>query len=144
MKLSKSDLKVIIKECIVEILGEGLSVTRNAEDIPLPRKQVKTLPQRESNYQKRSSNNNQVPSYLSETIKREAGGNKVMEAILADTAASTLPKFLESGSGKAPMSGVGGGLVEQVVAHATPEDIFGDEATSKWAALAFMDSPIKK
>lgn len=141
--MSKSDLKVIIKECIVEILGEGLAATKSTPEAfsRMPRQTT----QRETTSQKRSSSNSQqVPSYLSETIKREAGGNKVMEAILADTAASTLPKFLESGSGKSPMPSTGGGLIEQVVAQATPEDIFGDDATSKWAALAFMDSPIKK
>lgn len=67
-----------------------------------------------------------------------------MESILADTAASTLPKFLQAGDGKSPMTAVGGGIAEQLVAQASPEDLFGDEAASKWASLAFMDSPTKK
>ena len=67
-----------------------------------------------------------------------------MESILADTAASTLPKFLQAGDGKTPMPAVGAGIAEQLVAQANPEDLFGDEATSKWASLAFMDSPTKK
>jgi hypothetical protein len=39
---------------------------------------------------------------------------------------------------------VGGGIVEQVVAQANPEDLFGDDVASKWASLAFMESPTKK
>jgi hypothetical protein len=80
---------------------------------------------------------------MKDAIKREAGGNKIMESILADTAASTLPKMLQN-EGKGQPAAVPGGLVEQVVAQANPEDIFGDEVASKWASLAFMDSPTKK
>ena len=81
---------------------------------------------------------------LREAIVREAGGDKIMESILADTAASTLPKFLQAGDGRVPMPSVGGGLVEQVVAQANPEDLFGEDVASKWASLAFSDSPTKK
>lgn len=141
MKLSKSELKQIVKECLVEILNEGLGgaaiqpqVQKNQYQSPVSRSLSDSV--------KRP-----VPRptpQLREAIMREAGGNKVMESILADTAASTLPKFLQAGDGKTPMPAVGAGIAEQLVAQANPEDLFGDEATSKWASLAFMDSPTKK
>lgn len=77
---------------------------------------------------------------LREAVRREAGGNKVMESILADTAASTLPKMLQNEGRKQP---VPTGTVEQIVAAVNPEELFGSDVTSKWADLAFMDS-VKK
>lgn len=80
----------------------------------------------------------QVPPSLREAIKREAGGNKVMESIFADTAKTTLPAQLRGEGSKivAPA-----GTAEAIVENHTPEDIFGDEVTSKWATLAFSDAP---
>jgi hypothetical protein len=142
MKLSKSDLKVIVKECLVEILNEGLGGVSPAPVAALPRFQ-KPVASALSDSLKRQSPPRATPQ-LREAIRREAGGDKVMEAILADTAASTLPKFLQSGDGKTPMPTSGGGIAEQVVAQTNPEDLFGGDVTSKWASLAFMDSPTKK
>ena len=138
MKLSKSDLKSIVKECLIEILNEGVGGNSIPKTPKTPTTRLPNIPQRQQTQNKIAS-----PS-LREAIKRESGGNSVMESILADTAASTLPAFLQN-DGKTPIpSTAAGGLVEQVVANARPEDLFGDEATSKWAALAFMDSPTKK
>ena len=144
MKLSKSDLKAIVKECLVEILNEGLG---GLSSVPSPASFSKNA-QRPTVSALSDSLRRQTPPrptpQLREAIIRESGGDKVMESILADTAASTLPKFLQAGDGKSPMPTAGGGLVEQVVAQANPEDLFGGDVTSKWASLAFMDSPTKK
>jgi len=141
MKLTKSDLKSIVKECLVEILREGLGDVTPTQSFPLSRPAPATAL---SDAIRRSTPQKPPPAHISEAIKREAGGNKVMESILADTAASTLPKFLQAGDGKSPVPVTGGGIVEQVVAQTNPEDLFGDDVTSKWANLAFMDSPLKK
>lgn len=141
MKLSKSELKEIVKECLVEILNEGLGGSI------APSLVAKNKFQNPVNKSLSDSVRRPTPrptSQLKEAIAREAGGNKIMESILADTAASTLPKFLQAGDGKTHMPAVGGGIAEQLVAQTNPEDLFGDEATSKWASLAFMDSPTKK
>ena len=140
MKLTKSDLKSIVKECLVEILNEGLGGGAVSQPAPLSKAStVSSL----SDSVKRPSPPRPTPQ-LREAILREAGGNKVMESILADTAASTLPKFLQAGDGKSPMPVVGGGIVEQVVAQTNPEDLFGEDVASKWANLAFLESPTKK
>lgn len=140
MKLTKNDLKHIVKECLLEILSEGLGSTGTMMQSVNSR-----LPNTQSIYTEKTRGN-PVPKkptpHLREAVKREAGGNKMMELILADTAASTLPKMLENDRKGAPV--VGGGVVEQVVASANPEDIFGEEAASKWASLAFVDSLPKK
>jgi len=140
MKLTKTELKSLVKECLTEILSEGLGAGLVAKE-----QTSRGLVGQQFESRKPLPAPRSVPTaHLKEAIKREAGGNKVMESILADTAASTLPKFLQAGDGKSPMPVSGGGIVEQVVAQANPEDLFGDEVASKWASLAFLDSPTKK
>ena len=133
MKLSKSELKSIVKECLLEILSEGIGskniLSTHSRDMSLSKK-ISEAPV------KRIAQNNSIR----EAIKREASGDRIMEEILADTAASTLPKFMQAGEGKHPIHQPTG-LVEQVVSQTNPEDIFGEEAMSKWADLAFMNSP---
>lgn len=143
MKLSKSELKAIVKECLVEILNEGLGGSVSQQTLSTRSQFPNMSPGKSLSDSVKRPAPRPTPQ-LREAIMREAGGNKVMESILADTAASTLPKFLQAGDGKSPMPMVGGGIVEQVVAQTSPEDLFGDEAASKWASLAFMDSPTKK
>jgi hypothetical protein len=66
-----------------------------------------------------------------------------MESILADTAASTLPKMLQNEGKPHIPSTAAGGVAEHVVAASSPEELFGGDVTSKWADLAFM-TPGKK
>lgn len=144
--MRRSELKSIVKECIVEILSEGLGQTSQIiQGIPTQviqpnfTENVGHHPgERKPPQQKRQN----VPGSLREIAKRESGGDKVLESILADTAASTLPKMLQH-EGKAPVRS-SGGLYEKVVAESSPEELFGDEASSKWASLAFADSFTKK
>lgn len=152
MKLSKSDLKLVVKECLIEILNEGLggigagTLSGNFDPLINQRNKQQNTPRAFSESFRGQSVPQRKPSaQLHEAIKKEAGGNKIMEMILADTAASTLPKMLDNERPGMPMSQPKpGGLVEQVVASATPEDLFGEEAASKWADLAFMGTSIKK
>jgi hypothetical protein len=144
MKISKSDLKNIVKECLVELLSEGLGEKTPSS---FPTKAQFPVSTSLSDSHKRQAPRQNFPQQtpqLKEAIRRESGGDKILESILADTAASTLPKFLQAGEGKNSIPMAGGGLVEQVVSQANPEDLFGDDVTSKWASLAFMGSPTKK
>ena len=146
MKITKTELKSIVKECLVEILSEGIGGGLGASTQNISQKM--TLPNQSSVYENSMAQQaplqltpRRPPPQLREAIKREAGGNKVMESILADTASSTLQKMLQN-EGRSPIpAAAGGGLAEHVVASANPEDLFGDEVSSKWASLAFMDSP---
>lgn len=135
MKLSKLELKSIVKECLLEILQEGLG-----SSLPNQQKISPLQPMVFSGKSRITQNESakKMPtSVLREAIKREAGGNSVMESILADTASSTLPKMLQNEGLRQPVSN---GKVEQIIANTEPEDIFGSEVTSKWAELAFMGS----
>ena len=155
MAITKTQLKSIIKECLVEILAEGLghSAAPIAEAIkkkqPLPyakQANIASVLQQNASKTRLGPQAPQAPDpvahNLREAIKRESGGNSIMADILADTAANSLPAMIESDrSRSAPLAPVG--TVERVVASTTPDQLFGEEAASKWAALAFMDSPKK-
>jgi hypothetical protein len=139
MKITKSDLKSIVKDCLVEILNEGL--VGGSQDFSKKTTGSNFNEGKKELFTSRRPVQTQTPQ-LREAIKREAGGNRVMESILKDTAASTLPKMLQGevkGQAQAP-----GGLAEQVVASAEPDELFGEDVTSKWASLAFMGDNVKK
>jgi hypothetical protein len=71
-----------------------------------------------------------------------------MESILSDTAQTTLKAQLAHGDVGSLSSGGGAsaprGPVQEEQFAGTPEQVFGEEATSRWANLAFMDVPAKK
>lgn len=133
MKLTKSDLKAVVKECLLEILQEGLGSALDGQQ-KMPGLQPTVFSEKSRMSQVESMK--KTPA-LREAIKREAGGNKIMESIFADTAASTLPKMLHNEGRKQPVST---GTAEQIVSAVNPEDIFGSDVASKWADLAFMGS----
>lgn len=156
MGITKAQLKSIVKECLVEILSEGIGQTPMLIPENTKRQQQKRnmdVPPISSVFQQNASKikmnmatsqqqQGVNPHALREAIKREAGGNNVMADILADTAANTLPTMLENDRSRYSQPQPTG-IVERAVAAATPDQLFGEEAASKWAALAFMD-PIKK
>lgn len=153
MKMTKSQMKQIVKECIIEILSEGLgSFVPRADNS----KQLSQAIQ-PSIYQD-SSRSHPVPQtaarkptqqlqpHLYEAAKRNSGGNKIMESILLDTAATTLNTMISNGDSAAmPQQGVSPSMGSQEEKfNGTPEQVFGEEASSKWANLAFMGSNTKK
>lgn len=136
MKTSRDQLKVIVKECLLEILSEGLgsavpkrtAVTETVR--PKPRTSSLDVPVRRQS------------DALKRAVIAESGGNPTLAAILADTAATTLPQMLANDRPGAPPPPVG--AVERAVAGSTPEELFGEDASSRWADLAFADPPSKK
>jgi len=144
MSITKNQLKTIVKECLLEILSEGIG--NSASSIAESKKAAAvkpplSLPAVMQQNASRTKFNGVPTNTLKEVIKREAGGNKVMADILADTAATSLPAMLENDRTKfaAPPTGV----AERTVASHSPEQLFGEEAASKWAALAFADNKIR-
>lgn len=150
-KISRSQLKQLVKECLVEILQEGLSsplapstpAYAQQERLPLRAEVTNRKPAAQ---QKRISpldmpaTNHGLSQDIREAIKREVAGSpnkSVMSEIFADTANRTLPGLMSDGGGDPHR------LTLQEQFHGTPEEIFGEEASSKWAELAFA-SPVKK
>jgi hypothetical protein len=132
MGITKKELKAIVKECLVEILAEGVGASINEiskREVSKPIASTSTLLRQNASRVKMQA------SAVKEAIRREAGGNDVMAAILADTAEKTLPTMLENDRMKTPAPS---GKIESIVASHEPEELFGEEAASKWANLAFM------
>jgi hypothetical protein len=154
MRLSREQLKGLVKECLVELLSEGLgsgTVTSLSPTIPVAealRKQVnskKISPRFSPALDTPVSRQRTQSAALTEAIKIESGGNKLMADILADTAKTTLPNMLSAGDRSAqPAEGISATVNQQEKFNGTPEEVFGDDAAAKWAHLAFTPSPPAK
>lgn len=158
MKISKTELKSIVKECLIEILNEGLGSSVQPQNIQRKIERVDTR----SNFQESSRRHRQQQTASSEmqrsreAVKLAAAGNPIMESILSDTAVNSLPKMMQhdvpmmleqarmtGGSVGMPPALSADGTVEKIVSSHTPEDLFGEEVSSKWADLAFASVPTK-
>ena len=146
--VTRSVLKDIVKECLVEILTEGLSGT---ETLLEPRKSHKnntkkvapsTKPARQhpTNFMQVNSPP-QINEQVQQRIQQVSGGDNIMKDILADTASRTLPTMMaadrKEDSGLAQRMSRGDAATK-VMVDTDPMDIF--EGSSNWAALAFTDT----
>ena len=128
-KINKTLLKNLIKECIVEVLAEGLgnSTTELNESI-------KTSSLKRNTKAKKVKNEN-----FEKSIQNKTQGiteDPVLAEIFADTARTTLQEQVAADSQKAKFVANGGDAATQAVANSDLGDLFGD-ATSNWADLAF-------
>jgi len=146
MKTSRDELKAIVKQCLIEILSEGLG-----SGLAMQTNKISGVSEQRTRMNPRQAfdpvldtpiKRSSQPSAMKEAIKREAGGNKLMESIFADTAMNTLPNMAANGDS-------GGGspshaITQQEQFNGEPEQVFGTEVASRWASLAFTDSTVKK
>lgn len=146
--MTKEDLKDLIKECIVEVLAEGLTTTLRESKTAKPQRQQQRNPQELALAAKRSAldgirvgppvqkpNASQVmrpssPPPPKQHVARMVEGltnDPVMSAIFADTANSTLMEQVSAESGRnasGPTTGVDPSMFE---------------GSANWATLAFAD-----
>lgn len=146
MSITRQQLKSIVKECLVEILSEGMGSSTGSmisESAKKSQVHFKNMPPVHSSsiLKQNASKTRMVSQNLTQAIKQESGGNRVLADILADTAATTLPAMLENDSHR--MQPQPTGIIERTIASSSPEQIFGEETTSKWAELAFMGQSVK-
>ena len=129
-KVSRSVLKNLVKECLVEILSEGLVGANNqikeskkiaAKKKPVPRRK-KPAPKRD---------------VIPETIKGVTD-DPLMQSIFADTARTTLR---EQRGAERNERVVGGDAATIAADAADPSEIFGD-AADNWAHLAFSEKKL--
>lgn len=147
-KLSRDVLKGLVKECLVEILSEGLSGDGNgSSSAGLVNESIapkKKRPKRRHPTDMISMNSNQdraksKAAAMENRINHLAGGNDVMADIFRDTAQRTLPSMAAAEKNIASA-----GMMERVtrgdqatraMAANDPMEIF--EGASNWADLAF-------
>ncbi len=141
MKVSRKILKALIKECLLELLTEGLGDNLNEIVRRVPRngggstgRSRESLPIQAPAGQTQ----NIGTDALRQAVIQEAGGDPILQDILADTAVTTLPTRLASETaGGMPTSQPRAGLAEAVVAEMDPQQLVGEENASRWANLAF-------
>lgn len=148
-KVTKIQLKGIVKECLLEILSEGMGESNIAAMPSTARYNINeskshktnarsTEPLRPSldhvSYQEEISN--ERVSEMREDINTLTS-DPIMQSIFADTHANTASS--QAGSKTTSMSeavALQGDRAAKAMAQNDPIDVFGD-AADKWAALAF-------
>jgi hypothetical protein len=155
MKTTRQQLKVIIKECLVEILMEGIDSPVLAEAVR--RKPTNGASKKPTNgpsrkYSGLHMNGDVGPGreptdVLKQAVMQEAKGDPLMQQLLADTATRTLPNMLGAeGPGSVQDVPMLAEMAEQHAPTGLPLEAFpgadsdaGDEeGDSHWAQLAFM------
>ena len=151
-KLSRTVLKEIVKECIIEIFEESFftqgSLVNESRQISATKSRSKKRP-RHNNTQKQNhldnisyqnSNNSKFNKKI-DNITSNLTSDPVMADIFKDTASTTLQQQNES-TGRQGMVITGGDAASMQANKADPSELFAESA-GKWAALAFAD-PIKR
>ena len=157
-KCTRKQLKNIVKECLVEILSEGLaktpqklseSIKRSSRQTSQAKRLLQSMRTQGESVNDDSRNSDQINAKKVEESIRESVGlltdDPVMSQILSDTAVTTLQDQLQADSAStlADHSLWGsGGEARQVEAVGDVSDIFS-EGAKNWATLAFADSPKK-
>lgn len=149
MKISREQLKALVKECVVEVLREGLdrspvvsatptrtTPTRRNRDVePLPGfVNRSTSPLDESvngSFRRPLDPLLDVPVRAREQSYSSIAPSPVMAAIFADTANSTL---LEQDAGR---GAVAGDAATRAMASVDPEQLFSSEQVDSWSRAAF-------
>lgn len=157
MKLSRDDLKSIVKECLVEILSEGLTQTTTQlnESRTAQRQERQTPPRPVSQHRTGVAdkisflprNVEQAPTrkpVVDKNIIRAATTDPILQEMLADTASRGTPIIEETRRGAAMHESsiaMQGDIAAKQMLRSDPNDLFGD-ASSKWATLAFSEKKL--
>ena len=164
MKLNRPELKMLIKECLIEILADGLS--RSSTQINESRSQEQrnkhSLVQATSNQsyprgehptdkisflpKKMSAvNDDKIQKNNLANAAKSIASNPMIAEMLADTAMRSSRDSLRESSSAIPsheqmIMGSGDNIAKKMF-MSDPTDIFS-ESSSKWAALAFAEKKV--
>jgi hypothetical protein len=131
-KMTRNDLKSLVKECLFEILLESTNSSEQMVETKrtISRKSKSSAPSRP--VLDKIENNKSTPELDVSSITSDP----VMAAIFKDTARTTLVEQTKA-ERMGPQSGAGDSAA-RAAAASDPNDLFGD-ASKNWAALAFND-----
>jgi len=139
-KVSRSMLKSIVKECLVELLAEGLSGGDTASlNESLSLEKNVTFKQEMMPEERKNTNKVVNPNFEQKTkqIISQATSDPIMASILEDTAQTTLQ---EQNTADRPnqFKPKPTDTYSQIASESDPMEMFGG-ASNNWAALAFSD-----
>ena len=156
-KLSRTVLKEIVKECIVEIFEESffrdnnLNLKENKRTRPRtqrPRPSKQSSLSRPSldhvSYDKKNVfPKNDTYDKKIDNISSKITSDPVFADIFKDTAKTTLQAQISAESGRSSRVTSGGDRASMIVNQSDPSDLFTESVANKWATLAFSES-VKK
>ena len=149
-KLRKSQLKEIVKECLVEILSEGIGNSNEMQNSLIesrraPRNTRGTMQQSKKSVwdhvevNSQPVENTKFDAAISSTTE-SLTSDPIMQSIFEDTARTTLQAQLNESSGNNVEGSIAarGDQASIAMLNSDPMQVFGD-SSSNWAALAFND-----
>ena len=156
-KLTKKMLKSIVKECLIEVLAEGLVSPAVQSSSPSYENKSKTLKESMLNFanqgtkrQSKKKRESHLDSISYGQKKKDAAKSSrldelannvtddpILTEMLADTAHTTLQEQIAAESNKQFVSSGAGDDAQRIVNKNSPEELFGEETSGKWAQLAF-------
>ena len=131
-KLLKSELKAIVKECLVEILSEGISTSGISQ-----KKQRQQAPQRRAAFDHVSWAKETERAEPKQPDSREVANSLTSDPILAEVLADSQRTMVEQmqAENRGPAASAGD-FAQRKVSNSDPMDLFS-ESSNNWAALAF-------
>ena len=128
MKMTRTKLKGIVKECLVEILSEGIGGSGALRESVENSRKKRELHMK--NEQARlESHRKKLDKKIDQTVSNLTT-NSIMQDILADTARTTLQEQMAHDGGSPPGTSPGPGI--------NLDNIFS-ESSQVWSQLAFTD-----
>ena len=143
-KLSRNDLKEVVKECLIEILAEGLVGDASPAGVNmLESKLNESAPKkRKAKKSARASRPALDNIAFSKVVEKSVGAltdDDIMASIFADTARTTLQEQIGAES-KGGIIGQGDNAT-RTMDSLDPVEAFGDERSpDHWAQLAFANA----
>jgi hypothetical protein len=136
-KLLRSELKNIVKECLVEILSEGLSSDlTNISEKNKTELNESLLPGRRKSRLKDSRGSNMPIQNRHVEIANSLTDDPILASVLAESHQTAQN---QNDAEKAGIHAMAGDTAARVAATSDPMEIFGESA-NQWAQLAFSDS----
>lgn len=141
-KISRNQLKALVKECLVEVLVEGLSSENSSSSLIEATTRKKAIPKKKPSARVRPSLDNiNFDKKINQRVSA-CTTDPVLGNILADTAKTTLQEQLGEERNNVSHDvqvAANGDPAAKAISSADPSDLFGESA-GNWAALAFSDS----
>jgi hypothetical protein len=135
-KLLKSELKEIVKECLVEILSDGIDVSSSNEKTETVVNESRTLNTRRSSFDHAEWSRNTRSENFKNDYREDAqmlSDDPILIDVLADSH-KTLQEQIQAESMGA--SALSGDFAAREAASSDPESLF-EGASKNWAMLAF-------
>ncbi len=132
--MKRSELKALIKECVVEVLQDGLNSTSNVQ-------LMEGSARRQGKKQAKRSHPLDNVTYGGQPDRQEIAVNTglsqdpMLQSIFQDTASTTLQEQVHSERRGPPIAPPGSDRAAVIAAENEPDELF--EGASNWAKLAF-------